>query len=145
MPAGVLPDEGITAQLDTILRRTVSGLSNWWLILFVNDYTPDDTTTLADLTEATFGGYTRVELTRPDWSAAVIDHPGCAKSVWGTDAIVWLVTSGPTETIYGFAYVDFTTNKVQLAQRFDPGDIAPVVVGGRVAMVPAYTLTSAEC
>jgi len=144
MPAGLLPSEGIGDQLEYILKRSISGVLPWTLIFWTNDLVPTCAVVLDDLTEATFGGYTRLTLDRADWTVPVVDDC-CATSTWGTDAQVWNVTSGPTETLYGYAYVDFTDGVIRFIQRFDDADIAPVVVGGRVTILPKYTLTSAEC
>lgn len=144
MPSGILPDEGIALQLECILKRTVAGISPWSLILWTNDITPTFATVLADLTEATFLGYTRVTLDRSTWTTPTV-HDGCAHSTWGTDAIVWNVTGGPVETLYGYAMIDPTMNVIRFVQRFDAEDIAPIILGGKVLLLPEYTLTSAEC
>lgn len=144
MPDGILPDEGIGDQLEYILRASISGVLPWRLILWVNDVEPDADTELADLTEATFGGYSAVSLTRATWTVPVVDA-GCATSTWGTDAIVWYVTSGPEETVYGYAMYDTTELVLRFVQRFEPDDIVPLQVGGRLLLLPTYTLTSAAC
>jgi hypothetical protein len=144
MPAGLLPDEGIGDLLEYILKRSISGVVPWQLIFFVNDITPDNTTVLADLTEATWGGYSRVDLDRDTWTVPDV-NPNCAHSTWGVDAIVYFVTSGPLETNYGYAYIDPTEGVIRFIQRFDAPDIAPVEVGGKVTILPAFTLTTAEC
>jgi hypothetical protein len=144
MPAGLLPSEGIGDQLEYILKRSISGVLPWTLIFWTNDIEVDCDTVLDDLVEATFGGYTRLTLDRNEWITPVVDGC-CATSTWKTVAQVWNVTSGPTETIYGYAYVDFTAGVIRFIQRFDEEDIAPIVVGGKVTILPKYTLTSAEC
>lgn len=144
MPAGFLPDEGIQFQLECILKRPLPGILPWTLILFVNDLNPDFDVTLDDLEEATWSGYSRVTLDRSNWTTTSVAD-GCAHAVWGNDAIVWYVTGGPVQTNYGYAYVDFTTDEIRFIQRFDAEDIRPVQVGGKVTLLPMYTLTSAEC
>lgn len=144
MPDGLLPAEGIAEQLACILQKTVSGVLPWTLVLWVNDITPTFATVYADLQLATFGGYFPVTLTRAEWTDPVVDY-GCASSTWGTDVTTWYVTSGPTETPYGYAMLDSVTNVIRFIQRFEDADIAPVEVGGRVTLLPRYTLTSAPC
>ncbi len=144
MPDGVLPDEGIGLQLECILSRSVAGISPWQLLFWVNDLVPDADTVYADLIEATWGGYSRVTLTRSSWQTPTVGG-GCAHSQYGTEALVWYVTGGPTETNYGYAMIDPTTNKIQFIQRFDDADISPVSIGARVVLLPEYTLTSAAC
>lgn len=144
MPAGLLPDEGIADQLAYILQKSISGVLPWQLMFFTNDIDPDAATVLDDLEEATFGGYSRLTLDRAEW---VIGEPdaGCVHATWGTTAQVWYCTSGPVETIYGYAYVDASLGVLRFVQRFDDDDIEPLEVGGRLMLLPAYTLTSAEC
>ncbi|MCE5292093.1 MAG: hypothetical protein LLG14_23020 [Nocardiaceae bacterium] len=144
MPAGLLPDEGIAAQLEYILKASISGVLPWQLMLFVNDIVPTHATVLADLVEATFQGYARVNLTRSEWTTPTV-HDGCAHSTWGSTVVTWYVNGGPTETIYGYAYVDASMGVIRLVQRLDAGDIRPVEIGGKVTMLPEYSLTSAEC
>lgn len=145
MPDGILPTEGIGQQLECILKRSVAGIGPWTLMLFVNDVMPDVDTVLDDLVEATFGGYFPVTLTRPDWTTPFLDSDGCASSTWGTVATTWYVTGPPTETPYGYALVDTSVGVIRFIQRFEDTDIAPVEVGGRVSLLPRYTLTSAPC
>jgi len=144
MPAGLLPNEGIGQQLECILSRSVAGVMPWQLILWVNDLVPDADTVLADLVEASFAGYFPVSMDRALWTTPAVAG-GCAHSTWQAVPTVWFVTGGPVETIYGYAYVDATSGVVRFVQRLDSADIAPVEIGGKVSILPAYTLTSAEC
>jgi hypothetical protein len=144
MPDGILPSEGLGDQLEYILKRSVSGVGPWVLKLWVNDLVPTEATVLADLVFASWGGYSPVTLTRPEWTVPVVDE-GCAVSTWGEDALVWYVTSGPTETNYGYALVDDSAGVIRFIQRFEEEDIAPVAVGGRVTLLPRYSLTSCAC
>jgi hypothetical protein len=144
VPDGLLPDEGIGAQCEYILKRSIAGVLPWQLIYFVNDIVPTSATVLDDLEEASWGGYTRLTLDRDQWQTPTV-HSGCAHSTWGTDAQVWFVTGGPTQTNYGYAYIDFTAGVIRFIQRFDDADIEAVTVGGKVSILPAYTLTSAAC
>jgi hypothetical protein len=145
MPAGSLPDEGIAAQLSYILSATISGVLPWQLMLFVNDLTPDATTILADLTEATWPGYSRVTLDRGTWTTPTV-LAGCATSTYGTVPQTWYVgvLSSPV-TNYGAAFVDASSSVLRWVQRFDDADIAPITTGGRFLYLPQYTLTSAAC
>jgi len=124
-----------------------TSLANSVLHLFQNSLdNPDPSTPLATYTanEADFDGYDRVTLDRPDWTTPVVASC-CATSTWGTTAIQWNVLGGPAQTIYGYAFVDPTSNILRFIQRFDPEDIAPLEVGGKVLLLPKFTLTSAEC
>lgn len=144
MPDQLLPNEGIGDQLVYILSAPISGVLPWVLILFSNDIVPDADTVLADLVEATFPGYTPATLTRPDWTTPVV-LSGCAHSTWGTTPITWFVTGPTTETIYGYAMCDLTLGVLRTVQRFDDADLTPLQPGGRISLLPEYTLTSAPC
>lgn len=144
MPAGLLPQEGIGDQLEYILRANISGVAPWQMIFFKNNVIPDENTVLADLEEADFGGYMRLTMTRATWTSPTLSGH-CATSTWGSDAVVWSVTGGPPQTLYGYAYIDFTSGVIRFVQRFDDADISPIVVGGQITLLPQYTLTSAAC
>lgn len=144
MPDGILPKEGIAEQLECILSKPVSGVAPWTLILFVNDLVPTALTVYADLVEATWSGYTRYVLDRDQWTEPEVSY-GCAVSTWGEEPVQWYVTGGPSETNYGYALIDATQDVIRFIQRFEPEDIAPVMAGGRVTLLPRYTLTSCAC
>ena len=145
MPDGIVPDEGA----DNILLRILDpagrgGSASWRLILWVNDITPNFATVRANLTDATFGGYSFVTLDPAVWTTPTVSD-GCASSDYGTDSLVWYVTTGPVQTIYGYAFIDTGPNVIRFVQRFDPEDISEAPVGSRVVLLPRYTHTSAAC
>ena len=144
MPAAVIPNEGLGAQLLELLGKQAPGVLPWQLLFWVNDIEPDAGTVLADLEEATFGGYARLTLDRDEWTGLSVAN-GCAKVTWGMEPQIWYVTSGPVETIYGYAFLDPGYNVLRLVQRFDDADIEPIKLGGKVMMLPEYTLTSCAC
>lgn len=144
MPAGFIPDIGLGPTLRELLGKDAPNVIPWELLLWTNNYVPDNNATIELLTEATFGGYSRVTLVRATWTDPTV-NPNCAHTTWGTDAVVWDVTGGPVETIYGYAFVDPTTNVLRFIQRFDTPDIQPIVIGGRFLLLPQYTLTNAVC
>ena len=144
MPAGLLPDEGIGDLLAYWTSTPISGVADWYLMLWVNDIQVNSDTVLADLEEATWAGYSQKILNRSNWSEPEVEG-GCATTQWGTESIVWYVGDGEPQTNYGVAYVDPTTSRVRFVQRFDDDDIAPVEVGGKFLLLPKLTLTSAEC
>lgn len=144
MAAGLLPDEGIADQLKYLLQSPISGVLPWQLRMWTNDLTPTAATVLGDLVEATFTGYTRLTMDRASW---LIGEPadGCVHATWGAYAQTWYCTGGPVETIYGYAYVDASLEVIRFIQRFDDADIAELQIGGRILLLPEYTLRSAEC
>jgi len=144
VPNGVLPEEGIAKQLEYLLKSEIAGVLPWQLWLWVNDIEVDAETVLADLEEATFGGYVRATLTRSEWEGFTVAH-GCCIADWGAEPIVWFVTDDTEETVFGYALVDATTEVIRFVQRFDAEDIEPLEIGGKFLLRPRYTLTSAEC
>lgn len=144
MSAGILPDEGIAAQMQYILSADIVGVLPWELMIWTNDYEPDNSTTLADLVEASWYGYSRASLDRSLWTVpTVLD--GCARSTWGTDPLVWTVGSSTPVVNHGVAYVDRMAGVLRWVQRFDDADLRPTELGMQVKILPVYTLTSAEC
>jgi len=135
----VLPDEGLNDQLSYVIKTTISGVADWLLVLFKNNLTPTQATVYADLTLATFGGYSAVTLTRGTWTSPTIISDK-AVSTWGTTPTFWTVTSG-SETIYGYAMVTASSPVIRGIERF----ASPVAVsaGGILALLPRYTFTTA--
>lgn len=144
MPSGLIPDEGLSFPLQFWLQSAISGVFNWTMILWVNDYTPDHTTVLANLTEATWTGYTRVTLNRSQWSNPNV-HSSCAQSQWGDTYYTWFVSGTEVQTNFGWAMVDYGVNQIRFVQRFDDSDINPIQIGGQFALWPTITMTSAPC
>ena len=144
MPDGILPNEGIGDQLKYLLQSPISGVLPWKFVFFVNNIGPDFTTVYADLVLSSFGGFTPFDLSRADWTDPVVTG-NCALSTWGTDVLSWTFTSGPLETIYGYAYLDYAAHKIRFIQRFDVADIQTVVIGEKIRLLPRYTLTSCSC
>lgn len=85
-------------------------------ILFVNDLTPDETTEIGDLTEATFGGYSAVAgLT---WSGPFSPDGSIAELI-GSTAYFAADGTGPSQIAYGYALTDSGKTTLKLAARFD--------------------------
>lgn len=144
MPDGFIPDEGLSVPLARILNPVGADHLAWRLVFWVNDFTPDNTVVLANLVQASWGGYSFATLDPTQWSTPVVS-PKCAVSTYGTVALSWNVTGGPVQTNFGYALIDPSAGVIRFIQRFDPADIQPVPVGGQVTLLPQYTLTSAAC
>lgn len=144
MAAGLLPNEGIAAQLEYILRAPILGVVPWELLLWVNDIVPDADVELGDLEEASFNGYTRYTLPREQWTVPEVED-GCARSTWGTVPLQWVVGNGLVQTPYGYAMIDESSGVIRFIQRFDEADITPALVGRTLKLLPTYTLGSHEC
>lgn len=132
----VAPNEGLVDQLTYILKSTISGVADWVLILFKNNPTLTQATVYADLTLATFGGYSPVTLTRGSWVTPTISS-GVAVSTYTTTPQVWTVSSG-SETIYGYAIVTASSPVIRYVEKF----ASPVAVaaGGILGVLPRVTL-----
>lgn len=144
MPDGLLPNEGIGALLQYQIQSTISGVLPLRFVFFVNDLVPTATTVLADLVLSSFGGFTPFDLSRAEWTDPIVSG-NCAVSTWGTDVLEWTFTSGPLETIYGYAYIDYAGHLLRFVQRFDDADIQTVVVGEKIRLLPRFSLTSCAC
>lgn len=144
MPAGLLPDEGIGDQLTYLLSVPITGVTSWALLLWTNDVQVDNTTVLADLTEAMWGGYTRATLDRALWNTPVVEQ-GCAMSTWGDVPLRWTMSGTDPVTNYGCAYLDILRSKLRFVQRFEDADIRELKPGDEFKLLPRYTLTSAAC
>lgn len=141
---GVLPDEGIGQILQWILKTDLPGVLPWQLMLFVNDITPTYSTVLADLTEASWGGYGRWNLLRENWIDPEIDE-GCATSTYGTEPLSWSVGDPFDQMNYGVAFVDRSVGVLRYVERFASEDIFSLESGMAYSLLPVYTLTSAAC
>lgn len=141
MPRGVFVDEGLGRGLKWLIDNPDTALVPWELLLWVNDITPNELTTLAHLEEPTWGGYSRVTLDPATWTAPFLEAHE-ARSDYGTDPVEFPNVGGPTETPRGFAIFDPGNGVLVYAERFDAGDIAPVPMGGSKFVLPRVTRRS---
>lgn len=144
MAVGLLPDEGIGDQLAYLLSAPIPGVLPWQLIIWVNDIQPDADTVFDDLLEASWSGYSRLTLDRSTWTVPTVSN-GCAVSTYGTVPLVYMPSGDLIETNYGAAYYDASKDVLRWIQRFEDGDIAPIVPGRSWSILPQYTLTSSTC
>ena len=133
--AGILTNYGS----EVIAERSFNDASasvDHELILYSNDYTPDKTTELADLTEVNAAGYSRITLTDGSW---VVDTTANVTTLSYAEQTFTLTAASD---IGGWAVVD-DTDEVIMAQendsantRIDPeGDVnvTPVCTVAEVA------------
>jgi len=100
--------------------------------LFTNDYTPVDTDTTAQYTEAAGGGYVSKALANGSWTITVADDPSDAVFAEQTWTFTGPLTGNPT--IYGYYIVDNNGSGVlvwaeRLAANFTPsqnGDLLKI-------------------
>lgn len=115
----------------TALKGTGGTLNAPTCVLFVNDYTPDQTTTLADLTIATFDGYANI--VGVTWSGPFASSPTIAEII-GSGCFFAADGDSVSQIAYGYALVDAGVTTVKVAARFDtpkqfngPGDALMVI------------------
>lgn len=110
----------------------------WYLILYSNNFVPLETSVLADFTQATFTGYSPVELTRATWQAPVMVG-NKALIQYDTVPQTWTATAG-FQTIYGYVIFQGVTNTGIIAERFaTPVDLTLYPV---VGVLPRVTLAT---
>lgn len=141
MPTGIIPNEGLARGLEWWVDNPDTQTMPWQMMLFVNDIVPDADTVAGDLVEASFAGYSRVDLTPENWSDVFIED-GAASTQWGEAPTEFENTGGPAETVYGFAFYDPAFNVLRYVERFDPGDIAEVDAGDSKFILPRLTRRS---
>lgn len=143
----MVTDEGAKALLKILVHHTVSGVLPWQLVLYVNDIgqEPSYETTFDDLVEASFSGYARIDLLRNEFREPTLQQPGCAVSYWKDEPQTIWNTGSTTETVYGIAIVEPTTNAIRWIIPFAEEDVAPLVPGARILIHPAFTLNGCGC
>lgn len=113
----VIPNEGKIKLLDWAMCVNSGGVEDFSLFLYTNNYTPVDTSTLADFTAATFTGGAAISITR-----ASLPTPTISSNIAITTRATspsWTNTGGTTETAYGWVLKSATSGKVIAAQKFD--------------------------
>lgn len=138
---GICPDEGLERRLLRLLVNADTEFQPWSALLFVNDFTPDESTTLADLEEPTWLAYSRRSLQADQWQLLGVTANE-ANAQWGESPIQWDNDSGPDETVYGYAIYDSLLSQLVLVQRFDPSDIREIETGHGIGVLPKFSYRS---
>lgn len=94
---GMLFSEAGKAILLDAMRHRLHGL---WIGLFVNNFTPDRHTKLADFAGATFPGYSPQRLHH--WSHVYIQHGGAAATRAAFRRFTQIAVPTPKQTVYGY-------------------------------------------
>jgi hypothetical protein len=105
------------------------------LKLFKNNYTPGETTVAADLTEATFAGYSAKSLVPATW-VVTEGAPGEAAYPLQTFTSSAAQTA---ESIYGYYLVRATSGRIAHVQRFDDGPYTIANLNDDVKVTPKIT------
>jgi len=135
--ATVIPNEGKTAFISRLKDATAS---NYRAILYTNNHTPSITTTVSDLTEATFGDYAQLT---PSWGSITVD--GSNRATMTASALVWTADGTSGQNVYGWALLDisFSPDRVLIAEIFSPTPKAMSTNGDSISVTPTLTLTQA--
>lgn len=108
------------------------------LKLFVNSYTPDDTTIAGNLTEMSTLGYAEKALTKTSWVVTAGSTGNPASAAYAVQT--WTFTAGTPVTVYGYYITDVTTGLLLWVESF----AAPKVVqyaGDQIIITPIITLS----
>lgn len=90
--------------------------ADWSVGLYVNNLTPDRSTTMAAFVSPSWPGYARIDLDPAQWEPPnIVDDR--AEIVYGTAPLSWTNT-GSTQTVYGYYVRDNDDNGVIWAERF---------------------------
>jgi len=99
-----------------LLTDILTNASTWKLRLYSNNYTPTNSDTVSNYTEATFTGYSAITLTRSvsgsTWTITSSSSPASASY----PAQTFSATSA--QTIYGYYITDSGGTKVIYAEKF---------------------------
>ncbi len=127
----LVPNQGEQIALEALLNKTAP--QNLTLRLFTNNYTPVETTTEADVTEASGSGYAAVALTAASWTVT----PG-APSDAAYPEITFTFT-GALGNVYGYYITQNTSNKLVYAERFSNGPYNIQNNGDQIKITPHIT------
>jgi hypothetical protein len=131
----ILPSASEKTMLEFALGVTVPG--NQKLKLFVNNYVPDDTTVLANLTEMSTNGYADKTLTKTLW---VVTAGGVGAAASGAYAQqTWTFTNaGGANTVYGYFITDVTSGLLLWVEAFTSAKVIQNN-GDQILITPTIT------
>ena len=121
--------------LVTWALKSTSTPENLTLKLYSNDYTPTSTSAAGDFTEATFGGYSAVTLSRGSWGTAVTNGSNKAQITYTAQVFT---TTGGTSTTYGYYVVGATSGTVIWAERFSSSKTL-IANADSITVTPLFT------
>jgi hypothetical protein len=130
-----VPDVGEIIILKAL--RAGTGLSNWFVLLYDNNYTPVDSSVYANFHEAVYTGYIAQAVN----FGVPTTVSGKAKMV-GTAQLNFTVTvSGSPNTIYGYLIGDTLSGEVVYAERFASSQVMQNA-GDTIGITLAFTGSS---
>lgn len=116
MPNMVIPDEGKGRLALWAFITENSSFGSLRLQLYQNNYTPVDSSVLANFTLATFTGADPITIEREDWTGPSIESN--IAYVYREPAPEWTMTAGSDQTVYGWVLWDNSDSCVIAAQLF---------------------------
>lgn len=123
-----LVDQGET----WVLNNTVGG-NTLYIGLYLDTSEPAETATLADITECSGTGYSRIEIATSDWTISG-DTATCVEKTWTSQGNDW-------GSIYGYFICDVstgTTGNLIFVEHFSDGPYtAPT--NHKITVVPSVT------
>lgn len=114
----VYPDVGEVYLLRALVAPDpIADILPWHLRIFGNDYTPKRDSVLGNFTEASWTGYSALDLDQDEWQAVALVS-GRAVVQWGTSPAAYVCTLG-VGFAYGYYITDHADAVVLAAERFD--------------------------
>ena len=126
------PNAAEDIMLQNILNKTAP--QNVVLRLFTNNYTPVETSTEANFTEASGFGYASVTLPGSSWTIT----PGNPTSA--SYAQQTFTFTGNLGNVYGYYMTQLTSGFLMWAERFTDGPYNIVNNGDQIKITPVITL-----
>lgn len=133
----VVPNVGEIELLTKMLKAALDTDEDYKLKLYSNNYTPLQSSTDADFTEATFTNYTEKTLTRANWGTpTTVSNKG--SSTYGVQQSWTCGASG--QTVYGYYVMGATSDVLLWAEKFEnPIPMANTFI---LNLTPTFTLNS---
>jgi hypothetical protein len=132
----IIPSASEKTVLDFLLGVTVPG--NQTLGLYVNNYTPDDTTVLANLTEMSTLSYAAKTLTKTSWVTVAGSTGQPATSTYAVQT--WTFTAGTPVSVYGYFIKDVTSGLLLWVEAFASAKVVQNN-GDQIIITPTITLS----
>jgi hypothetical protein len=117
-----------------VLLQYLLATQNEVLHLYGNNYTPTDSTTLANLTEIAFAGYAAVTLPGVAWT---FTQPSNITTGQHTETIFTMTAGG---NVYGY-YVTDTFSNLLWVEEFPGAPFTLPPGGGQIGITPRITLS----
>lgn len=107
-----------------------------WAHLYTNDITPDQDTTLADLTEASWPDYAPLRIS--GWTPSVVSG---IYAVSTADQVLWTRgTGGDPAQVFGYWVSDLKTGAMLWVERRPQGPLPMAAASDQVLLLPRVTL-----